>query len=206
MKKWILILLCFYSFGELYAQIYERSPDQSTGEFIQSFLPEEIELSHDVIEWNWGNVAFGKKISFFYKNEMDAIGVVLQPVCSGNYVKINLGSVAIGAFPQDCKVRSVFFEDLHSDNNKEMFVLVEGVERVSVEIDNGQVMNACCKTVFDTYIFRQLKDEFGYQLAFEQIYDTDVDGLQLRGLENALQVRQALQEFKCYLAENKIEE
>jgi len=205
MKKWILVLLYCFSFGtSLYAQIYERNQDESVEDFIKGILPEGIELSHEVIEWDWGNVALGKKISFFYKNEIDVIGVALQPVCGNNYVKIDLGSVAVGAYPQACKIHSVFFEDLQLDSNKELFVLVEGAERVSVEVENGQIISGCCETVFDTYIFRQLKDEFGYQMAFEQIYDTDFQGLNLRGLNNVLAIQQALQEFKCHLAETEV--
>jgi len=193
------LILC--SFSTTYAQVYERNPAQDINDFVAEVMPKSDSYlcSHQPIEGFWGDESWGEKIVFFYSDSLDNYVVVLQPVGKEKqqYAIINKVSVGIGAHPQNSKVISVFFDDVLGNGTNELLILTEAQEEEVVEEKENKV--ATTKSIYETHILQQVKDETSFQLLVNEIYPIDsglgLEKLDLYNLKNAWEVRAALKKF-----------
>ena len=63
----LLILIFFCIPKNSHCQTYTRKPKQTAQEFSRQFLPDSFAFCHKVIEYNFGDIKYGKNIIAFYK-------------------------------------------------------------------------------------------------------------------------------------------
>ncbi|MBX2874282.1 MAG: hypothetical protein KTR30_19335 [Saprospiraceae bacterium] len=185
----------------------ERKAGESAEDFVLRQFVEDQQRAilnlHPIIEYAWGDTQKGKKVLCFVPPKFSPTGMmqakVFLPQGNQQYKVASIDKILFtgGGGPE--QVITVFFEDVDGNGDKELLFIKTGSVKdyQDIEAEDGSVWKNAPyrRRVYDTFIYRQKKDQNGYSPAFEAItwpYLLE----RLAGLQTASAVRQVIKELK----------
>ena len=202
----MVLLLTINTYSQINNYIFERKPNELATVFFERHFEDFCGISHSIQEGYWGDESKGKKIVVFCacpiidKYNKESI-LVFQPIGDGiNYLLMPMDREQIGVYSDE--ILSVFYLDANMDGYKELFMLIKGVVRTHVAIEETDeqgittehITLACCEDIYQTVIIEQSKYLDGRFLPVIEYFSIENE-CDFEGFKTADEVKARLEEY-----------